>query len=392
MRILAIKRRLPRSTRSGQNLPVRELLARLAQRHNVLLACWEDEAGTDDLNQFQTLLQPLPKAPSSPAGAILDLAFARHYGFAPATVPWLRQLIDEWCPDVVYGLDYQTLLPLDANPQCPRVCALVDNRHLVARQRWQQARQRPRLLAELTWSYLLHRRFAHAAEAFTFVSEREAAGLRRFTDRSCVAIPNGVDTDYFSPAATPRDDTRVVFVGSLDFPPNIDAVRWFCRSVWPLVREAEPAAQLSVVGKSPVAQVLTWHGRDGISVVADAPDVRPYLAGAAVAVVPMRSGGGIKNKILEAWAMATPTVATTMSLHGTAARPDENIMVADAPEEFAAAVVRCLLDRAWRAQLGAAGRETAVNDHSWECAADRLEHCLAAAVAAANTHEHALIA
>ena len=123
-------------------------------------------------------------------------------------------------------------------------------------------------------------------------------------------------------------------------------------------------------------EVLAWHGKDGIRVAGDVPDVRPYLDWAAAAVVPMRSGGGIKNKILEAWAMAVPVVATSMSLHGLAARVDENILTADEPADFARQVLRLLADPDLRTRLSARGRETAVREHSWDRTTAQIEHCL----------------
>ena len=375
MRILAIKRRVPRSHRSGQDLPARQVLTRLAEKHDVTLASWEGEAAPD--LPMRTIVRPLPPAADTSSHGLIERRLIAHYGLHAGSIRWLHDLIDEYQPDAVFGIDYQTLLPLDGNPQRPRVCSLVDNRLLDA---WQGLRQhrgpRWRGLKEVAWSFLLHRRFARAADVFTFVTEREAAGFRRFTNRPCLGIPNGVDTEHFQPNGTPRGDAAVVFVGSLNFDPNIRAIAWFCEQVWPRVRQARPNATLTLVGKQPVPRVLALDGHEGIRVAADVPDVRPYLAEAAVEVVPMRSGGGIKNKILEGWAMGTPIVATRMSLPGTAARPGDNILVADQPDAFAAHVVRCLRDAAWRVRIGHNARQTAVAKHSWEQTASRVEECL----------------
>jgi glycosyltransferase involved in cell wall biosynthesis len=375
VRILAFKRTLPWPLSSGQHLLTYHVLSLLAKTHELLLACWEGERTSPARLPFQTALRTLPQAHAGPGK--VDRYLIDHYGMNAATVPWLRSLIDEFRPDVLFGIDYQTLIALDGTPDIPSACYLIDNRWLqdVERLRREKTRQWANLKSVL-WSYILHRRYARAADVYIFVTDRDAAALRRFTDRECVGVPGGVDTEHFHPSALDRSSASVAFVGSLNFPPNVAAVGWFCREVWPIVRRSEPAARLMLVGKQPVEEVLAWHGRDGIRVAADVPDVRPYLDWAAAAVVPMRSGGGIKNKILEAWAMAVPVVATSMSLHGLAARVDENILTADQPAEFARQVLRLLSDPELRTRFGQRGRETAVREHSWDHTAARMERCL----------------
>ena len=384
MRILAIKRAAPLSAANGLDLPVREILGRLATRHEVLLACWEGQsAGVGNL-AFKIATTRLPESEERlrRRDRLLE-----HYGFAGATAPWLAGLISEWRPHVVLGVDYATLPALAGNAGCPRLAYLIDNRYLSARQdllrgggsrvRRVQPSGALGALKEFIWSRRLHRRYGDAANAFVFVTEQEAAGFRRFTRQPCWAISNGVDTERFRRNGEVRDDNAVVFVGSLDFPPNIDAATWFCNRVWPRVRRECPSARLQIVGRDPVARVLALGGRGQVDVIADPPDVRPYLARAAAAVAPMRSGGGVKNKILEAWAMGTALVATRMSLAGLAARPGENIMVADRPADFAGAVVRCLRDAGWRDRIAECGRQTVLAEHTWERAAEKLEACLA---------------
>jgi glycosyltransferase involved in cell wall biosynthesis len=384
MRILAIKRSAPTSAANGLDLPVREILRRVAAQHEVLLACWEGETATPDNLAFQTVVRPLPGQAAGPGyGGELDCGdrLLQHYGFALASVPWLAGLIYEWRPDVLVGVDYATLPALHANPSCPRVAYLIDNRYLAARQNLVRGDgSRLRAVAELIWSWRLHRRHGDAADAFVLVTEEEAAAFRRFTRRPCWAVTNGVDVERFRPGGAIRDAAAVVFVGSLDFPPNIEAAAWFCERVWPHVRRECPGARFHIVGRHPVARVLELGKRAGVEVIADPPDVRPHLARAAAAVAPLRSGGGVKNKILEAWAMRTPVVATRMALAGLAARPGENILAADRPGEFAGAVVRCLHDAGLRESIAARGRETVLAEHTWERAAERFEVCLGCAM------------
>lgn len=384
MQILAIKRAAPGGKANGLDLPVREILGRLAARHDVTLASWGGQAPAPRELNFRTTVRPLPAANAQTrgnSGNRRELRLLDHYGFAAETVPWLASLMADYRPDVVVGIDYATLPALAGNRAVPRLAYLLDNRFLSARQELRTGnRSRAAALKELVWSWRLHRRYGRSADAFIFVTEQEAAGFRRFTRRPCWVITNGVDVERFRPSGAARDTNTVVFVGSLDFPPNIEATAWFCEQVWPHVRRACPDARFQIVGRDPVPRVAALAGREQIEVISDPPDIRPYLARAAVAVAPMRSGGGVKNKILEGWAMGTPMVVTRMSLAGLAARPGDNILAADRPADFAANLVLCLRDTSLRDLLAARGRETVLAEHTWEKAAAQFEECLAAVI------------
>ena len=247
VRILAFKKTLPWPLSSGQHLPTYHVLSRLAKAHELLFACWEGDRASPPRLPFKTVLRTLPPAHAGPGK--VDKYLIEHYGMNAATIPWLRSLIDEFHPDVLFGIDYQTLIALDGNPDVPSACYLIDNRWLqdVERLRREKTRQWANLKSVL-WSYILHRRYAQAADVYIFVTDRDAAALGRFTDRECIGVPNGVDTEHFHPSALDRSSASVAFVGSLNFPPNVAAVGWFCREVWPIVRGSQPAARLMLVG------------------------------------------------------------------------------------------------------------------------------------------------
>jgi glycosyltransferase involved in cell wall biosynthesis len=165
-----------------------------------------------------------------------------------------------------------------------------------------------------------------------------------------------------------------VFSGTLDFRPNIDAVAWFTREVLPRIRLRCPGARLLVVGKRP-APVLRTLAMDGATViVGEVPDARPYIAGATVYVVPMRIGGGVRLKLLEALALEAAVVSTPMGAEGVAGlRGDEHCLLAADPERFADAVLRLLADQALGRRLGAAGRSLVRARYDWTAIVPRLE-------------------
>jgi glycosyltransferase involved in cell wall biosynthesis len=165
----------------------------------------------------------------------------------------------------------------------------------------------------------------------------------------------------------------MVFVGAFRHEPNVEAMMFFCRAVLPLVREEVPEAELCIVGSHPPPAVISLADSPGVHVTGFVEDIRPFMAAASVYVVPLRLGVGIRGKILEAWGMAMPVVATTVACAGLRYRDGENILVADAPNMFADHVVRLLRDPALRERLGRGGRRVAEEHYSWEAAASQLD-------------------
>jgi sugar transferase (PEP-CTERM/EpsH1 system associated) len=129
-------------------------------------------------------------------------------------------------------------------------------------------------------------------------------------------IPNGVDTEFYTPAETPRDEPRLVFTGKMDFRPNIDAMTWFAAEILPRVRAEIPQAQLVIVGQKPAPTIRALARQPGITVTGWVADTRPYLRDAALYVVPLRMGSGTRLKVLEAMAMGKAIVSTRRGIDG----------------------------------------------------------------------------
>jgi glycosyltransferase involved in cell wall biosynthesis len=178
-------------------------------------------------------------------------------------------------------------------------------------------------------------------------------------------VPNGVDTTFFTPGPAGNGRPRLVFTGAIDYQPNTDAVLHFCAEIWPRVRRAAPEATLAIVGKDPPPAVLALAG-EGVTVTGTVPDVRPWMQSATAFVVPLRTGGGTRLKILEALASGRAVVSTSLGCEGLEVTPGRDILVADEPAAFADAVLRCVGDPALRARLGAAGRALVEERYRWE--------------------------
>jgi len=239
-----------------------------------------------------------------------------------------------------------------------------------------------RLLKRTWMARTFERRYFSKAEACLFVSEVDAAVFSRICPGNLVrVIHNGVDAEYFQPNDLPIEADSVVFEGSMDFYPNIDGAIYLCNEVMPLVRKRRPGVKTYIVGKKPTRSVQALASADVI-VTGFVEDVRPYLARAALFVSPTRTGAGIKNKILQAWAMGKAVVATSASTGGLRCRDGDNILVRDTTEGLADAIVTLLDDSPRRSTLGIRGRQTIVDHYTWEAKARELEDLMLAIISA----------
>jgi glycosyltransferase involved in cell wall biosynthesis len=204
-------------------------------------------------------------------------------------------------------------------------------------------------------------------------SAREASLLKSSLPNATVyVVPNGVDLENFRDAHNAREvDDHIVFTGSMEYYPNVHAVLHFARECWPLIRSNNPRATWAIVGRNPPSSVLKLRKVPGITVTGAVPDVKPYLAAAAVAIAPLRMGSGTRLKILEAFAMRKAVVSTSLACEGLDVIPGEHLIVADQPETFAGQVLNLLQDSQARAALATAGYDLS-QAYSWELCGDAL--------------------
>ena len=210
------------------------------------------------------------------------------------------------------------------------------------------------------------------------VSEADAAVFRREFGVSRVsAIPTGVDLESFAPPPEVEAGADLVFVGSMDWEPNIDGMSYFVSEILPRIRRRRPDCSVAIVGRDPLPAIRELAQRDPlISVTGTVPDIRPYLWGGKVAIVPLRIGGGTRLKIYEAMAARTPVVSTTIGAEGLETRPGESIHLADTPEAFAARCLDLLESPAERERLSGEAWRTVAERFSWEKVAERFEEIL----------------
>jgi glycosyltransferase involved in cell wall biosynthesis len=209
------------------------------------------------------------------------------------------------------------------------------------------------------------------------VSETDAATMQQLFGVNCSPIPTGVDMEYFRPPSGQPERKGLVFVGSMDWMPNVDGVLWFTEHVLPLIRARQPGLPITIVGRTPPPAILALAGSDPFfSVTGTVADVRPYLWNAAVSIVPLRIGGGTRLKIYEAMAAGLPVVSTTVGAEGLDVRDGETIALADSPEEFARRCLDLATDSDASRRMSSAALDLVTSRCSWEHVSRRFEQSL----------------
>jgi sugar transferase (PEP-CTERM/EpsH1 system associated) len=395
--LLLLIHRIPYPPNKGDKIRSYHLLKHLARHYRVHLATFVDDP--DDwqhVPHVQSLcasshfarMNPLACRVRSLTALLKNRSLSLEYYRDAGLGDWVRQTVGKH--DVKRMLVFSSAMAQYADPyrSARRVVDFVD----VDSDKWRQYAQQKRW--PMSWLYgyearqLLRyeRQVAREYDASLFVSAPEAELFRQLAPESHSKIghfSNGVDTEYFSPD-TPHanpyasGERALVFTGAMDYWPNVDAVQWFADEVFPALRERYADLRFYIVGSRPSPAVQALGQRPGIVVTGTVPDVRPYIAHAAVAVAPLRIARGIQNKVLEAMAMATPVVVSPQALEGITATPGSELVLAEDAPAFGAAVATLLDGQVDAATaIGAAARARVQRHYSWSsnlaCIGESLE-------------------
>ena len=393
MKILTLWHDLP-SPYTGSSLPLFNLLRYLAQKHSITLLSFremtQESRYTHDLNQYCELIEPIGiTVPTSLAKQILYTArntlspqnllsknpslFNFYYSARMQTR--IRDLLSTREFDLIHASG--VMAHYVQAVRLPKVVHSYDCMTEMYRQKYLSMRSRA---AQLFWwlQYLRMKRYEgntfRKFDACVVVSTREQETVQTyFPDVNAVVVPSGVDSEFFTPVREGEEWPSLLFVGTMNYQPNIDAVIYFCSHIYERIKKDVPEARLYIVGRDPPKEISRLSLDKSISVTGYVEDVRPYLSRASVVVAPFVSGTtGIKAKVLEAMAMAKPVVSTSMGVQGIDVSPNENVLVANEPEEFATQVIELLNNPELRQRIGSNGRKFVVTTCSWERAAERL--------------------
>ena len=377
--ILYLVHRVPYPPNRGDRIRSFHLLDFLARRANVYLGTLADEpleSGTLEALHSrckEVAIERLGRWRWLTAAASLTTGRSATEGLFRSSQ--LRQALERWTQQVqfdavvVFCSSMVQYLDLPGLQSVPTIVDLVD----VDSQKFFDYAATSRGVKK--WLYRwegrrlrkLESSLPSRVQAITLVSHAEAQIYRGFcpNDRTH-AITNGVDLEYFQPSGTECRPERCVFVGALDYRPNIDGICWFCKEVWPQIRSARPQATLAIVGRNPDPAVRRLASLPGVEVFGSVPDVRPHLAEATLAVVPLQIARGVQNKVLEAMAMGKPVIASPGAAEGLGVVDGEELLIAIDPKHWTASVCRLLADAALRRRIAEVGRQFVEQQHDWE--------------------------
>lgn len=389
MRVLFLTTRFPVPTRRGDQVRGIHQLRLLARRHEVTLcAVVPTTPSAAERAEVEALGVHVDVVPLGWAGAVPALGrvlvgdprplqvllYARRRARAR-----VAQLIATGRFDVVHAqlVRAATYLPAAGGP--PVVVDLIDALSANFARRARHERGPLALVSGFEARRLgrFERALLGRVHAGLVVSEAERAAIGAPNLR---VVPNGVDVDVFGYRENGRPPARVLFTGNLGYFPNVDAVRWLVGDIFPRVRSARPEAELRLVGARPARAVQALAGAPGVSLAGDVPAMPPELGAATVAVVPMRAGSGLQNKVLEAMAVGTPVVATPRAIAALAVRPGEDLLVAEDAAGIAAAVVDLLCDPDRARTMARAARAVVERRYRWEACAAGVEAAWESAV------------
>lgn len=391
--LLFLVHRLPYPPNKGDKIRSWHMLQYLSRHFHVHLGCFiDDEADWQHTRQVADLcastrfidLRPLPARWRALRALLSRQSMSVQYYRDERMLAWVAGVLAGGSVRHALAFSGPMAQYIDggaaAGQALHRVIDFVD----VDSDKWRQygdSKPWPVSLLYQREAQLLLQYERHIAQQFaaaSFVSQAEAALFRLcapLARRKTHYFNNGVDTGYFAPGACPPHPYPpgaqvLVFTGAMDYWPNIDAVQWFVRSVWPTLRRRFPQLAFYIVGSRPAARVRALTRVAGVTVTGTVDDIRPYLEGAALAVAPLRIARGVQNKVLEAMAMAKIVLASPQALEGIAAQPGLELLLARDEAEFihhAARVLRASAEAgAANEGMGAAARQFIVQDYNWE--------------------------
>lgn len=387
MKVLLLTQVLPYPPDSGPKVKTWNVLKYLTQHHEVTLVSFvrgDQSAEIKHLEQYCHAVHTVPME----RGSLLDAqAVARSLLTGQ---PWMmvrddraamRQLVDRLAAEKQFDVAHADQLNMAQYAARVRGARKILDAHnalwLLYQRLWQTMGPGPKKwLLGRDWRLLkqYEGRLCREFDAVLAVSEEDKAALQEAiglgNNVDITVIPIAVDTDEVAVVTRQPGADHILHIGTMYWPPNVDGILWFIHQVYPHICAKRPKTTFDVVGARPPQEIMSLSGNGtGVNVTGYVPDPTLYRQQAGVMVVPLRAGGGMRVKILEALAQGLPIVSTTLGCEGIAVTHGQDILIADTPHEFALAVLRLLEQPQFAAELGCHGRQLAeaVYDYRQVC-------------------------
>jgi polysaccharide biosynthesis protein PslH len=395
MRILFLAHRLPYPPNKGDKIRSFRELAAMSRSHEVDLFSFYDQPEdadyfTDVRRYCRELYAEKVSWPRSRAQALLALALGRPftpaYFHSPSMAQRIRQALESRHYDLVFAYSSSMAPYLESARHLPRVLDMVD----VDSDKWTQFAEHARPPASWLWSAEGRRLAASErlwAKEFSLTllsTSAEAQIMEQASPGARIeAFENPIDVKFFDPAVVETTpgiralQPYIIFTGSMDYFPNVDAVTYFYREVFPAIRADIPNARFVIAGRNPSRAVRQLSSDSSVHVTGTVTDVRPYLRGASVAIAPLRVARGVQTKILEAMCMGLPVAASGKAAMALPAGLIREVQVEDDPQRLAAFLIGKLRSPASQPAQTRRAVLDHVSDQHWEA---QLEGLLGRAV------------
>lgn len=372
LRILTVSAYLPRLGRHGGGNRVFYLLREVARRHEVSLVSFvedEEEAGS-----VSSLLPHCKRVETVKRTHHVPISLFPYEPFEEFNCPEFREklvaLLAEEDFDLVHFEWPQMAQYADLFSGIPRFLTEVEVNY-AAHYTFVALQRNPLKKVRMVYNSLqtLYREveLCRKVDQVVCVTDEDRNSLRGYVEERKLSVINtGVDTQYFTfnEAGSFEPDT-LVFVGAFRHEPNVDAMLYFCQQLFPRILKERSQTRLYIVGGGPPESIQALQSRPQVTVTGYVEDIRDFYRRAQIVVVPLRTGVGIRGKILEAWAAGKAMIATPLACQGIRAVHGENIMIAGSADEFVRQTLALQGDPSLCQQLGRAGRETAVEFYDW---------------------------
>ncbi len=382
MNILFLSHRFPFPPNRGDRIRSYNIIKFLSQRHNIFLASVDDEPFPSqrkaEVEQFCKTFKIVKLNQSvKKIRALLTLPTT-----VPLTLPMfksykMRRYIDKLIAtnniDIIFIYCVAMAQYVTSHTHIPKVIDFID----CDSQKWIDYAG----TASFPWNLIYRRegkflrryeqKVASVCKHAFVTSEREAEIFKQYPDIcEITTVTNGISCPYKrlrrSHKSKSSSSPNLIFVGVMDYWPNIDAVTYFVKEIWPKVRSEIPSASFTIVGKNPTPQVQALADIPGVKVTGTVPNVKKYLFSATLCVLPLRIARGVQNKMLEAMCMKIPVVATTAASAGISARVGRDFLMADNPDDFAGSIIRLIRDSDFRQKIAENAYNFVKTFHDWD--------------------------
>jgi len=378
MNILFVTPYPPYPPDSGGKIRAYNLIREVARHHKTALLTLADSTDREEveghLKRFLTAVEVYPVEPSGWLRRTTRPHFFRH--FHSATLR--NRLHDVLARPGVDLVHVEELCLIDALPRTPVPSVLgrqkIDTYFLKSVYESDGRIKQFKWQSDLVKLVRQERRAKRRFDGHVLCSRVDATRLSAITGKlNHRIVPNGVDLGYFAPQPSTAGDRRtLVFTGSMDYEPNVDAARFFVEAIWPAIRREAPDVEAIFVGHRPTDDVQALGRTPGITITGSVPDVRPYLRDATAVIVPIRIGEGTRLKILEAMSMRKPVVSTKTGAEGLLVQDGEHLCLARDADQFSARVLKLLADPEEAERIAAAGHRVVHERYAWGAIASGL--------------------